>query len=76
MRIKNQAKVSRQLINDIKSVCGSIYTLNAPNAIGYAFHERADGKAIAVGMFINNSDNIKNWTYFLEYKTSILSKVN
>ncbi len=76
MRIKNQAKVSRQLIRDIKATIGSIYSMNAPYATGYLFHESADGKSIGIGMFCDRGDNKEEWTYYLDYATGVLAKVS
>ena len=75
MRIKNRAKVSRRLINDVKSVAGSIYRMNAPYAIGYLFHETVDGNSIARGMFCDRGDDKTEWTYYLDFTTGILDTV-
>lgn len=74
-RISNKARIGQSLLKDVKSVVGSIYRLNAPHAIGYAFDPKASGKSIARGMFIDRGDNIKEWTYYLDFKTGVLRKV-
>lgn len=74
MRIKNTAKVLPKLIKDIKGVVGSMYSLNAPYAIGYVFNTTKDGKTIAQGMFFDRGDDKTEWEYFLDYTTGILSK--
>ena len=74
MRIKNQAKVSQSIIRDVKSVVGSLYSMNAPHATGYVFDPAVNGKSIARGMFFDNGDDKSAWTYHLDYATGVLSK--
>ena len=76
--IHNKAKLSRKVINDVKSVCGSLYSLNAPGAIGYLFNVNENNSAIARGMFCDFESEINrdDWTYYLDYKTMILDVIS
>jgi len=74
MKIINQARVPRRLLNDVKSVIGSMYSMNAPYAIGYVFNPMEDMQSIARGMFFDRGDNKLDWEYYLDYETGILSK--
>jgi len=61
--------VSKNLRKDILNQCGSIYSMNAPHAIGYIFTVNKDGQSINRGMFVSNRDEINNqWSVFFCYK--------
>ncbi|TRZ52443.1 MAG: hypothetical protein D4S01_03015 [Dehalococcoidia bacterium] len=51
-------------------VAGGLFGWNAPNAIGYLFCERKDGKGIATGMFCDRVEEIDSelWDWFLLLK--------
>jgi len=72
--INKNAKIGKALLQDVKEICGSIYTMNAPNSIGYGFDKHYSGKSIARGMFIDFESEIKDWDYYLDYKTGVISK--
>ena len=59
--ISKGAKIGKALLEDVKGITGSIYTMNAPGAIGYGFDKHYTGKSIARGMFINSKKfRVKN----------------
>ena len=68
MQIKNTAKVNRRLLADVKGVCGSLYSLNAPNSTGYGFHEAKDNNSIGRGMFLLEG------VCYLNFKTGELTR--
>lgn len=47
-RTKN---ISFSVLKDALGVCGSIYSLNAPNAVGYLFNSNKTGKQVSRGTF-------------------------
>ena len=47
-RTKN---ISFSVLKDALGVCGSIYSLNAPNAVGYLFNSNKTGKKVSRGTF-------------------------
>lgn len=63
--------VSESLKQDVLNQCGSIYSMNAPNSIGYVFTVAKDGQSINSGMFVSNRTEINNsqWSMFFSYKT-------
>ena len=73
--IINDAKLGASILQDIKSVIGGLYHMNAKYAIGYGFNKAKSGKEIAVGMFIDYKREIGQWEYYLDFKTGILSKL-
>ena len=51
------SKVPKWMIKEVNTVTSSIYRLNAPYAIGYAFNTASKGKHdIVLGMYISQSD--------------------
>ena len=61
--------VSEELRNDVRSICGSIYLLNATSAIGYLFTTNDDETEIITGMFCHYKDEIDKdmWDYFYDF---------
>ena len=49
---------SQSLKDDVKSQVGSIFSWNAPNAIGYLFTLTKDGRKINTGMFCDRVSEI------------------
>ena len=54
------------LKKDVRNQAGSIYSLNAPYAIGYLFTVTKDGREVNTGMFANRTDEInpEQWDGF------------
>ncbi len=72
MRIINRAGIGKTMLQDVKDIAGSIYRMNVPRAIGYGFDPHRLGKKIARGMFIDRGDDIRDWTYYLDFKTGVI----
>lgn len=72
-----ETKITGSLLKDVKSVVGGLYSMNAPNAIGYLFCLNKDGRKISTGMFCDSYREITSdsWDYFLEYKTKKFYKL-
>jgi len=53
---------------DALAVCGDIYRMNAPHAIGYLYNPTRDGKEVSVGMYCDRVSEIdpERWTYFVD----------
>ena len=66
------------LKKDVLSICGGLYSMNAPGAIGYLFNENETSKEVAAGMFCDFEDEINKdeWTYYYEYKTKTFYEIN
>ena len=71
------AKISKKLQTDALSVCGSIYRMNAPGAIGYVFNATDNRREVCSGMFVNFPCEIDAhyWTYYFEFKTKKFFKI-
>ena len=70
------ARISEKLKQDAKSVCSSIYRMNAPHAIGYVFNATRDRKEVSSGMFVTMSEiDGDRWTYYLDFKTDKFFKI-
>ena len=69
-------KISKKLQSDALSVCGSIFRMNAPHAIGYVFNSQ-DKKEVWEGMFVTQQHEIDaaKWTYYFEFKTGKFFKI-
>jgi len=61
---------SENLKNDVFSVCGGLYSLNATHAIGYLFNSYMNKgkKEVFCGMFCNDDNDIDNsWEYYFRF---------
>ena len=69
--------VNHSLLNDVYSVIGSMYSMNAPNAIGYLFNPNGNYKKIANGMYCDSKReiDIDSWTYFYNYQNKQIYKL-
>lgn len=56
-------KVNKKVRNDAEAVCGSIYRMNAKNAIAYAFNIHDNGKEVFAGEFINFMRELEEGRY-------------
>lgn len=72
-----QVKLNKSLLQDVYNVCGSMYSMNAPHAIGYLFNPTLNRKSISTGMFCDfeREINSNSWTYFLNYKDKTIYKI-
>lgn len=61
---------SESLKKDVRNQAGSIYSLNAPHAIGYLFTVAHDGKEVYIGMFAHRWDEVdkERWDGFFSTK--------
>jgi hypothetical protein len=69
--------VNETLLKDVANQIGSIYKMNAPNALGYLFSVSGSGKEIAHGMFCNRVSEISesSYDYFVDIPTQIFYKL-
>ena len=74
VKVINQAKVSRQLLADVKSIAGGMYQMNARYATVYAFNAKTDGKSISTGEFMGNGESLAEYDYSLSLTTGILQR--
>lgn len=60
----------KALIKDVRQTVGSIYSMNAPHAIGYLFNPARSGDEIANGMYCDRIDEIdhKSWEFFVAFE--------
>jgi len=78
-RTKN---ISFSVLKDALGVTGSLYSLNARNAVGYLFNPNLTGKAVSSGMFYHNSPydreeyDAKRWTGYIEFATKTLKDLD
>lgn len=72
-----ERKLNASLMKDVFSVCGGLYSLNAPNAIGYLFNPSINRKSVVNGMFCNfrTEINSNEWDYFFDFETKITYKL-
>ena len=62
-------RLNKALLKDVLGITQSIYRLNAPYAVGYGFNPTSNRRAIACGMFLDESDDATAWEYYFDLKT-------
>ena len=67
-------KIGKFLERDVKSVCRSLYSFNAPYACGYVFNPNGNSREIARGMYASRSDLYNDsialeWTYYYDFES-------
>ena len=61
MKQVSTKEVSAQALKDALSVCGGLYSMNAPYASLYVFN--CDAVQVTSGMFASCDDDLSNYTY-------------
>lgn len=65
--------MKESLKNDVKTQVESLFSMNAPHAIGYLFTVTKDGRKIYTGMFCDSVDEINrySWSGFYHIKKGL-----